>query len=81
MEGVTRMKIVIYTTPTCGPCKMVKKLYDLKGIEYTTKEAQVNEYEELAKVYGTNGPLVYNTETKEGITGYDIPKLLKVAGL
>ena len=60
---------------------MVKKLYDLKGIEYTTKEAQVNEYEELAKVYGTNGPLVYNTETKEGITGYDIPKLLKVAGL
>jgi len=85
MEGIEGMKgmkdIVIYTTPTCAPCRMVQKLYDHKKVEYTKLEASGEDYEALAKIYGSNVPLVYNFATKEGTTGYHITKLLKVAGL
>lgn len=72
--------IIIYTTPTCAPCRMVCKLYDAKGIKYTKLEASGEDYEALTKIYGTHVPLVYNFKTKEGMTGYNIPKLMKVAG-
>lgn len=41
------MKVVIYTTPTCGYCKQAKAYFEEKGIEYD--EIDVSQDQEKAK--------------------------------
>lgn len=73
--------ITIYTRPQCAYCPMVKKYFDLKKVQYTVKEAEGELYEQLSRMYGYSVPLIYNDQTNDGTTGYNIPILKRIAGL
>lgn len=73
--------ILVFTRPKCAYCPMVKKFFDMKKIEYQVSEAEGTTYEALALRFGSSVPLVYNPENDKGMTGYNIPKLMEIAGL
>lgn len=68
--------ITIYTTPTCGFCKMAKGYLDSKGIDYQTKDitSDPSAYDEiLAKSNQLGVPVIEFDQTI--VIGFDRPKI------
>ncbi|MCA9323753.1 glutaredoxin family protein [Candidatus Saccharibacteria bacterium] len=80
-------KITIYSTATCGFCKMLKSYLSSKNISYDVKMA--DEDQNLAReLYEKSGQLgvpftIIEKEdgTEEKILGFDRPKIDAVLGL
>ncbi len=80
-------KITIYSTATCGFCKMLKSYLSSKDISYDVKMA--DEDQNLAKeLYEKSGQLgvpftIIEKEdgTEEKILGFDRPKIDAILGL
>ena len=74
--------VTIYTTPTCGYCKMVKQFFQENNVEYT--EADVTTDPKLAmesvQKSGQNGVPVIDVDGKI-IIGYQPDVLSEALGL
>jgi glutaredoxin len=79
--------VTIYSTATCGFCKMIKSYLSDKGVKYEVKMA--DEDESIAKeLYEKSGQLgvpftvITDEEGKEDlILGFDRPKINAALGL
>ncbi|MCK5027560.1 MAG: NrdH-redoxin [Candidatus Pacebacteria bacterium] len=80
-------KVNIYSTPTCGYCKMAKEFFTENNVEFNdynvaTDEEKRNELIELTEQMGV--PVI--TITEEGgepeiIKGFDRPRVSELLGL
>jgi len=72
-------KVILYTTPTCAFCSVVKKFLDDKGVEYQEIDVSKNE-EELKKMQEKTGqmsvPVVLIDE--EAVVGFNKKKIKKL---
>lgn len=70
-------KIDIYTTPTCGYCKMAKEYFSSLGLEYTEHNVFEDEKarEEMITKSGQMGVPVIFIDGGEPIIGFDKPKI------
>lgn len=81
------MVITIYSTATCGYCKMLKKYLDDKGIKYIEKMADTDEtiakelYEESHQFAVPYTEVAKDDGTIDQILGFDVPKLNSALGL
>ncbi|MFB6212926.1 MAG: glutaredoxin family protein [Candidatus Magasanikbacteria bacterium] len=74
------MSVTIYTTPTCGYCKMAKKFFEENDVEYTEKNVAEDEEarEEAVDKSGQMGVPVIAVEEdgdEEVVVGFDKDKL------
>lgn len=80
-------KITIYSTTTCGFCKMLKSYLQSKDISYEEKQADLNPKlaEELYEKSGQLGVpftiIQKDDGSEEKILGFDRPKIDAVLGL
>lgn len=80
-------KVEIYTTPTCGYCKMTKAFFqenNIKYQEYDVASNQAKAEEMMAKSGQMGVPVIVITDEQsrqELIIGYDKPKLTKALGI
>ncbi len=79
-------KVTIYSTATCGFCKMLKGYLDDKGVKYETKMA--DEDQAIAKeLYEKSGQLgvpftiIEKDGKEENILGFDRGKIDHALGL
>lgn len=81
------MNITIYSTATCGFCKMLKKYLDEKGFEYDEKMADADEaiarelYEKSHQFAVPFTIVEKNDGTVDEILGFDIKKINSALGL
>ena len=71
----------IYTTSTCGPCKMVKQFLDTKGAKYETivLDEQPDKVDELVALTGQMSvPVV--TDGNSVVIGWSPSKLVALLG-
>lgn len=73
--------ILIYKTPTCAYCKQVAKYLDHVGVKYEFRDIDTPDYVDVSHKFGFTVPLVLNTETLDGMVGYNIPRLREIVGL
>lgn len=71
--------IFIYKRPNCAYCPMVIRYLSHIGVPYRVKEAEGDMYINLSQKFGYSVPLVYNDKTDQGMVGYDIARLKKLA--
>lgn len=79
--------VTLYTTPTCGYCKLAKAFFKENNIEYTEKDVAVDEAarEELfsraqAKGHQASGvPVIFVDD--EMVMGFDKGKLSQLLGI
>lgn len=75
--------VTVYSTPTCGYCRMEKEWLDEKGISYTSVDISEDQ-EEAAKIVEKTGQMgVPVTIVEEGgkediIIGFDQGKLMEL---
>lgn len=64
------MNIDVFTSSTCGSCKVLKSMLDSAGIQYTTKDFFDN-IDEASQLGFRNLPavFVYDDVKKEQVTG------------
>lgn len=80
------MTITIYSTQTCGYCKMLKKYLDDKGVKYEVKMADEDEaiakelYEKSHQLAVPFTQIVKDDKTTIDILGFDIPKFNAALG-
>ncbi len=77
--------VTLYTTPTCGYCKMTKEFFKKHGVVYTEKDVTVDEVarDEVVKLSGQLGvpvSIIGEGEALEIIIGFDQPKLEHALG-
>ncbi|AEO93351.1 thioredoxin domain [Bacillus phage G] len=55
------MKVVVYSQPDCGPCKMVKAYLNHKGIDFEEKNIREDEaaYKELVAQNFSKTPVTF----------------------
>ncbi|MEK7471783.1 MAG: glutaredoxin family protein [Patescibacteria group bacterium] len=81
------MTTTIYSTTTCGFCKMLKKYLDDKGVKYVEKMADSDEtiakelYEKSHQLSVPFTQIVKDDNTTVDILGFDVPKLNSALGL
>ena len=78
--------VVIYTTPTCGFCKMVKEFFKKNNIEYSendvsTDTAKAEEMVALSGQMGVPVTVVGEGDDKQFVIGFDEPKLKELLGV
>ena len=78
--------VKIYTTPTCGFCKLTKEFFKENNVEYTEHDVSVDadKAQEMVDLSGQMGvPVVVigEGEDKDLIVGFDEPKLRESLGL
>lgn len=79
-------KITIYSTATCGFCRMLKSYLKDKGIAYVEKMADEDQniarelYEKSGQL-GVPFTIIEKDGKEENILGFDRPKIDKVLGL
>lgn len=79
-------KITIYSTATCGFCKMLKSYLNEKGISYDVKMADEDQsiarelYEKSGQL-GVPFTIVEKDGKEEKILGFDRPRIDAVLGL
>lgn len=88
---VNSMKnVVIYTTPTCGFCKMTKEFFKENNVTYTEHDVAVDseKAQEMVEKSGQMGvPVVIITDSEKAgdegeiVVGFDKEKLSSVLGL
>lgn len=71
--------VVLYTQPTCSPCKQVKRQLTTRGIEFTERDitADPDALRDL-RALGFNGTPVIQTDTDAWI-GFDNAKIEALA--
>lgn len=79
-------QITIYTTPTCGYCKMAKEYFTSLGLEYTEHDVFQDEKarEEMIAKSQQMGVPVITIDENPPIIGFDKPKIddaLKAGGV
>ena len=81
-------KVIIYTTPTCGYCKIAKALFVEKGVAYSEKDVAADSVaaEDMIQKSGQMGVPVITISDEDGsneqlIVGFDKAKLLVALGL
>lgn len=74
--------IIIYSTPTCGYCRMAKEYLASKNVPYTEVDVSIDraKQEELVKKTGQFGVPVIEVDGKL-IIGFDKRKLDEYAGI
>lgn len=79
-------QITIYTTPTCGYCKMAKEYFTSLGLAYTEHDVFEDEKareDMIAKSQQMGVPVIV-IDDSEAIVGFDRPKIdqaLQAAGV
>ena len=78
--------VAIYTTPTCGFCKLTKEFFKTNNVAYTEFDVSVDsaKAQEMVEKSGQMGvPVIVIGEGKDQdlIVGFDQPKLKKALGL
>ncbi len=75
-------QIDIYTTPTCGYCKMAKEYFQSKGWEYTEHNVFEDEKarDDMITKSGQMGVPVIVIDGGDAIVGFDKPKIDAAAG-
>lgn len=79
-------RVLIYTTPTCGFCKMAKALFQEHNVEYEERDVAANNAwaDEMIQKSGQMGVpviIVSGNGKEEMIIGFDKPKLEKALGV
>jgi len=81
-------KVVIYTTPTCGYCKLAKALFQEKGIAYSEKDVAADSAaaDEMIQKSGQMGVPVITISEQDGsneklIIGFDKAGILAALGI
>ncbi|GMQ95107.1 MAG: glutaredoxin family protein [Patescibacteria group bacterium] len=75
-------KVIIYTTPTCGYCKMVKEFFKENNVEYEEFDVAADEgkRDEMIEKSGQMGvPVVYIDD--EMVVGFDKARLTELLEL
>lgn len=74
--------VLIYTTPTCQYCKMVKEFFTEKGVAYTEFDVSVDEAKrsEMVEKSGQMGVPVLDIEN-DIVIGFDEPKLRELLSI
>ena len=75
-------KVIIYSTPYCVYCKMVKEFFKQNKVEYDEKDvaSDVSAREEMISKTGQMGVPVIDVQGKI-IIGFDQPKLKEALGI
>lgn len=75
-------KVSIYTTPTCGYCKMAKAFFKEHNIEYTEHDVVIDEEarNEMIEKSGQSGVPVI-TIGDELVVGFDQDKISELLGV
>jgi glutaredoxin-like YruB-family protein len=78
--------VVIYTTPTCGFCKLTKDFLKKHEVAYTEHDvsadtAKAQEMVEKSGQMGVPVVMIGSGEGAELIVGFDEPKLSKALGI
>lgn len=72
--------ITIYTTTTCAQCKMVKKFFNIKNIQY--EEINLDDHKDIAETLYSMGlaraPITTNKERSRYVMGYKPGELIKL---
>lgn len=74
--------VTIYSTDTCGYCKMAKEFFDSKGVTYTEYNVgtDLEKRKEMIEKSGQMGvPVIFIDE--EILVGFDKQKLSSLLGL
>jgi len=82
MENGESKKVVVYSTPTCGYCKMAKEFFDEKGVAYEEYDvaSDLEKRKEMVEKSGQMGvPVIAVGE--ELIVGFDKDKLSQLLGI
>ena len=79
-------KVTIYSSPTCGFCKMAKEFLNEKNISFTDYDVTVDtdKAQEMVDMTGQMGVpviIIGEGEEKEVIIGFDRPKVEEALGL
>jgi len=78
--------VTIYTTPTCGFCKMTKEFFKENKVEYTEHDVSVDA-EKAQKMVDLSGQMgvpvvvIGEGDDQEIIVGFDEPKLKETLGM
>ncbi len=75
-------KVTIYSTPSCGYCKMAKEFFEENNVEFEEFDVAADEAKrnEMIKRSGQMGvPVIYVDD--EMIIGFDKAKLTELLGL
>ncbi len=75
-------KVTIYSTPSCGYCKMAKEFFEENNVEFEEFDVAADEAKrnEMIKRSGQMGvPVIYVDD--EMIIGFDKAKLSELLGL
>lgn len=75
-------KVTIYTTPSCGYCKMAKEFFQKNGVAYEefNVAADMAKRNEMIEKSGQMGvPVIYIDD--EMVIGFDKPRLAELLGL
>lgn len=75
-------KVVVYSTPTCGYCKMAKEFLDEKGVAYEEHDvaSDLEMRKEMVEKSGQMGVPVI-TVGEELMVGFDKDKLAQLVGI
>lgn len=75
-------QVTIYSTPTCGYCKMAKAYFQENNVAFTEKDVSVDTAarDDMIKKSGQLGVPVIDVDGTL-IVGFDKPKLAKLLGL
>lgn len=78
--------VTIYTTPTCGFCKMTKEFFKENDVKYEEHDVSQDseKAQEMVDMSGQMGvPVIVIGEgdEKEIVVGFDEPKLKELLGL
>ncbi len=74
--------VVIYSTPTCGYCRMAKAFFTEKNVAYTEKDVSVDEVardEMIAKTNQMGVPVIMVDD--QVVIGFDKGKLSQLLGI
>lgn len=76
------MKVLIYTTPTCGFCKLTKQFFKENNVKYTEKDVTIDQaaQDEMIKRSGQMGVPVIDIDGQL-VIGYNrdrLAELLKI---
>ncbi len=78
--------VAIYTTPTCGFCKLTKDFLKKNNVSFTEFDvsadtAKAQEMVEKSGQMGVPVVVIGSGDTEELIVGFDQPKLMSALGL
>ena len=79
-------KVTIYTTPTCGFCKMTKEFFKDNGVDYTEHDVSTDSdmAQKMVEKSGQMGVpviLIGEGDSEKVIVGFDEAQLKEVLGL